>query len=167
MSEAHYSEIKEWERKEITRLTVRASDLLVENKRLTEANKELEEIIAAKYDNREHAEVTAENQRLKREIEQRDKYIKLTRTHVLPKRLGKLGLHNINQIGFKQYRQLVDELDKLNYLYPPHAGNYSNRIVREKEVYRFGSFMKMNWRDYYRKKVKQYNAFTNVCRLQE
>ena len=89
MSEAHYSQMEEWERAEITRLTIRASDLLAENKRLTEANKELEDIIDAKYDNREHAVITAENQRLKREIEQRDKYIKLVQTHVLPKRLGK------------------------------------------------------------------------------
>ena len=166
MSEAHYSQMEEWERAEITRLTIRASDLLAENKRLTEANKELEDIIDAKYDNREHAVITAENQRLKREIEQRDKYIKLVQTHVLPKRLGKLGLHNINQKGFKQYRKLIDDLDQLNYLLPPHAGNYKNRIVREKKVYKFDEFMKMNWRDYYHKKVKQYNAYTNKCLIE-
>ena len=166
MSKAHQSEILDWERGEITRLTIRASDLLAENKRLVEANKELNDIINAKYDNREHAEVMAENQKLKREIQQRDKYIKLCQSHILPKRLGKLGLHNINQRGFKEYRKLIDDLDQLNYLFPPHGGNYKNRIVRPKQVYRFEEFMKMNWRDYYIKMVRQYNAYTNECKLQ-
>ena len=158
-------EVESMDRLEINRLTKLNGDLLTDSKRHEARAAELQDALDAKYDGRQMSEIIMENVRLKKEVRQRDKFIGLMQSHLLTKRLGKLGLHNKNQLGFAEYKKLIDDLDSRRYLFPMHAGNYKNRIVKPKNIYCFEEYMKKNWRKYYSIKIDQYNSRTNRCRF--
>ena len=159
-----FEEVSLQDRAEINRLTKMSQDLLADSKRWETLAKDRLRMLEASKDTRESLDVFNENvglreriRELEKEARRREKFISLCRTHVLNKRLGKLGLHNQNQKGFKEYKQLVDALDVQGMLFPPHAGNYSQRLVMPKKVYRFDEYMDKNWRDTYTIKVDHYS----------
>ena len=140
----------------------KTKDLLADSKRWEALAKEHEDKIARMQEAFEKLEskVFAPEDDLadkQREVEKRENFIKLFSTHLLNKRLGKLGLHNQNQLGYKEYKDLVNVLDKEGFLFRPHAGNYSQRIVKPEKIYRFDEYMDCNWRKYYKIKVDQYS----------
>ena len=142
----------------------KSADLLADSKRWEKLAKERQAIIDLLQKDpgtvtmaQENIRLTEENRRIRRGFAQAEKYIGLLGTHLLNKRLGKLGLHQNNQISFAKYKELVDKLDGFGWLYPPRTGNYSQRLVREKFIYKFEEYMKCNWRDSYTKCIDHYN----------
>jgi hypothetical protein len=149
---------------EINRLTKANSDLLADSKRHEALAKERGEVIELFEEctddvacRKELVRLRQENQDLKRHVKNANKYVRLLGTHLLNKRLGKLGLHQNNQKGFQQYKDLVDKFMLKGWLYPPRAGPYSQRIVREKHIYNFEEYMKSNWRETYTKCIDHYS----------
>ena len=151
---------------EIQRLRKANADLLADSKRPEEVAADRLRILQAKYPDSERLLVT-EIARLRKIIVEKDKslrnankYVRLLGTHLLNKRLGKLGLHQNNQKSFEAYKALVDELDRKGWLYPIRTGNYSQRIIKEKHIYNFEEYMKSNWRDTYTKCIDHYSRTT-------
>jgi hypothetical protein len=93
-----------------------------------------------------------------------EKYIQLLATHLISKRLGKLGLHQNNQKSFAAYKELLDILDLKGWLCPARNGPYSQRLLREKHVYDFEEYMKSNWRESYTKCIDRYSRTGIVWR---
>jgi len=167
MSQAQklFEEMADADRKEMDRLTVKCSDLLAENKRLVKENKGLNNIIDAKCDNREVAEVVAENMRLKDKLNDVRHELKILKNCSLGDRLGHHKLHQTVQKSKKHYFRLIDELDKRGILLPPKRGNYSKRCIIPKMMPVFDSFITANYTDYYVGKVDRYNVHTNEHRF--
>ena len=156
---------EEWERlqDEINRLNLANRDLLADSKRHEQIAMDRLRILKDKYPDSERLMVTELN-RLRGELAKAekgmrnaDRYIKLLGTHLLSKRLGKLGLHQNNQKSFQDYKNLIDKLDTRGWLYPMRTGNYSQRILKEKHIYSFEEYMKSNWRDSYTKCIDHYS----------
>jgi len=131
----------------ISRMQLRIDHLVTESKESKGRMEKFEHKVFALEDD------LADKQR---KLEDREKFIKLFGTHLLNKRLGKLGLHNQNQKGYREYKELVHALDGHGMLYKPHAGAYSQRIVRPEKIYRFDEYMDRNWRKHYKIRVDQY-----------
>ena len=156
---------------EIQRLRKANADLLADSKRHEEVAADRLRILQAKYPDSERLLVT-EIARLRKIIVEKDKslrnankYVRLLGTHLLNKRLGKLGLHQNNQKSFEAYKALIDELDRKGWLYPIRTGNYSQRIIKEKHIYNFEEYMKSNWRDTYTKCIDHYSRTTVTARI--
>jgi hypothetical protein len=156
---------EEWQRlqDEINRLNFAARDLLADSKRHEEIAADRLRIIKNKYPDSERLLVT-EVARLRglladaeKGMRNADKYIRLLGSHLLNKRLGKLGLHQNNQKSFQDYKNLIDKLDSKGYLYPMRIGNYSQRILKPKHTYDFEEYVKSNWRDTYTKCIDHYS----------
>ena len=103
---------------EIQRLRKANADLLADSKRHEEVAADRLRILQAKYPDSERLLVT-EIARPRKIIVEKDKslrnankYVRLLGTHLLNKRLGKLGLHQNNQKSFEAYKALVDTLDR-------------------------------------------------------
>ena len=156
---------EEWDRlqDEINRLNLANRDLLADSKRHEVIAMDRLRILKDKYPDSERLLVT-EVARLRKNLalaekglRNADKYIRLLGTHLLSKRLGKLGLHQNNQKSFQDYKNLIDKLDSDVLLYPPRTGNYSQRILKPKHIYKFEEYMKSNWRDSYTKCIDHYS----------
>ena len=156
---------EEWDRlqDEINRLNMANRDLLADSKRHEVIAADRLRILKDKYPDSERLLVT-EVSRLRglladaeKGMRNADRYIKLLGTHLLSKRLGKLGLHQNNQKSFQDYKNLIDKLDTRGWLYPMRTGNYSQRILKEKHIYSFEEYMKSNWRDSYTKCIDHYS----------
>jgi len=151
---------------EINRLMRANADLILDSKRHEELAADRLRMLQAKYPDSERLLVT-EIARLRKIIVEKDKelkfankYIRLLGSHLLSKRLGKLGLHQNNQKSFEAYKSLIDELDRKGWLYPMRTGNYSQRLVKEKHTYNFEEYMKANWRNAYTKRIDHYSRNT-------
>jgi len=151
---------------EIQRLRQANADLLADSKRHEELAADRLRMLQAKYPDSERLLVT-EVARLRKIIAEKDKclrnankYVRLLGTHLLSKRLGKLGLHQNNQKSFEAYKRLIDRLDQKGWLYPMRTGNYSQRLVKEKHTYHFEEYMKGNWRDTFTKCIDHYSRTT-------
>jgi hypothetical protein len=156
---------EEWERlqDEINRLNLANRDLLADSKRHEVIAADRLRVIKDKYPDSERLLVT-EVSRLRvlladaeKGMRNADRYIRLLGSHLLSKRLGKLGLHQNNQKSFQDYKNLIDKLDTRGYLYPMRTGNYSQRILKPKHTYDFEEYMKSNWRDSYTRCIDHYS----------
>jgi hypothetical protein len=156
---------EEWQRlqDEINRLNLANRDLLADSKRHEVIAADRLRILKDKYPDSERLLVTELN-RLRGELDKAekgmrnaDRYIRLLGSHLLSKRLGKLGLHQNNQKSFQDYKNLIDKLDTRGYLYPMRTGNYSQRILKPKHTYHFEEYMKSNWRDSYTRCIDHYS----------
>ena len=137
--------------------------MLADSKRHEELAADRLRMLLAKYPDSERL-LIMEIDRLRKElnsakkgIRNAEKYIRLLGTHLVSKRLGKLGLHQNNQKSFQAYKDLIDKLDMQGWLYHMRKGNYTQRILKEKHVHDFEEFMRSNWRDYYTKCVDHYS----------
>jgi hypothetical protein len=148
---------------EINRLLRANADLLSDSKRHEEIAADRLRILKDKFPDSERLLVTEVTRlrglltKAEKGMRNADRYIKLLGSHLLSKRLGKLGLHQNNQKSFQDYKNLIDKLDSDVLLYPPRTGNYSQRILKPKHIYKFEEYMKSNWRDYYTKCIDHYS----------
>jgi hypothetical protein len=151
---------------EINRLLKANTDLLADSKRHEALAADRLRMLENKYPDSERLLVT-EITRLRNLVADKDaqlrlakKLIRLLKSNLLSKGLGKLGLHMNNQKSIQAYKILIDKLDMKGWLYPPQSGNYSQRLIKQKHQNDFEEYVKANWRDYYTKRIDQYSRTT-------